>query len=189
MLPRSDAVLEQMRAYDAAGLPYGAPLFEGEWHLRDLRDNRSMDLGCHWFAEFATWDHARDQTSLAFVAHDLGGFVRQADYWGYAGHSNKYTHVARNVTPRAHSKTSDIPNSEHKETVVMAYVRRRAGDDAAAPRRRHQAHHTTVAVAALVLLYAAVAAAKLARASPGGTHRDGPPRRRRGPGKARSREY
>ncbi|KAH8045114.1 hypothetical protein JL721_12697 [Aureococcus anophagefferens] len=26
---------------------------EGEWHLRDLADNRSAALGCAWFEEFA----------------------------------------------------------------------------------------------------------------------------------------
>ena len=36
-----DGVLAQMRAYRAAGLPDDAPLIEGEWHLRDLADNRS----------------------------------------------------------------------------------------------------------------------------------------------------
>ena len=135
-----DGVLAQMRAYRAAGLPEDAPLIEGEWHLRDLADNRSAALGCAWFEEFARWGHARDQISFNFAAWGLrdapsnaGGaaaFVRVADYRG----AKKYAHVERapaywKARAKSHTCDIDIDHPAERRAAVMAYIAR--GRDAA----------------------------------------------------------
>lgn len=66
-----DAVLDQMRSYEEAGLTSAVGLVEGEWHLRDLRDARSGRLGCDWFNEFVKWGHERDQISFPFVLWNI----------------------------------------------------------------------------------------------------------------------
>ena len=143
----------QLKQYAEEGYPLksyvegGTGLIEGEWHLRDLADNRSAALGCAWFEEFSRWGHARDQISFNFAAWGLrdapanaGGaasFVRVADYRG----AKKYAHVERapaywKARAKSHTCDIDIDHPAERRAAVMAYIatgRDAAPRDAATP--------------------------------------------------------
>ena len=110
----TDNVLDQMRLYQKVGLPYSAGLVEGEWHLRDLRDARSGQLGCEWFKEFVKWGHNRDQTSFPFALWNIQRqhttpFFRSVEY---VRGINSFYHAERKKAPkgkgRLHSSLCSI---------------------------------------------------------------------------------
>ncbi|KAK7248185.1 hypothetical protein SO694_00081038 [Aureococcus anophagefferens] len=156
-----DGVLAQMRAYRAAGLPEDAPLIEGEWHLRDLADNRSAALGCAWFEEFARWGHARDQISFNFAAWGLRDAPSNAGGAAFRPRRRlpraKNAHVERAPAywkARAKSHTCDIDIDHPAERARRGHGlhrarARRARARARARRRRAAALAAAAAAAAL----------------------------------------
>ena len=105
----TDRVLDQMRSYEKAGFSASAGgLIEGEWHLRDLRDARSGQLGCDWYKEFIKWGHKRDQTSFPFALwniqrQDTAPFFRYAPYFESIA---LFSHVARARQPGSKKRLS-----------------------------------------------------------------------------------
>lgn len=123
-----DIVLEHMRSYLDEGLPSDAPLIEGEWHMRDLLDERSSSIGCAWFTEYAKWRHTRDQISFPISTLKLldnqnlseYGVIHIVDYnpWWYYQKPRQYKHTGY----RLHSNLCHIKPSVDSRAIVMNYI-------------------------------------------------------------------
>ena len=100
-----DRVLHQARAYLQEGFDHGdGRLAEGEWHLRDLADPRSSQIGCAWFAEFWKWGHGRDQVAFPITLARLG--VTSVQLASYQECDRMFRHVEHMVTPNTSKRRS-----------------------------------------------------------------------------------
>ncbi len=57
----------QVRQYREAGLTSNS-LIEGEWHMKNMYDDRVRRHGAAWFKEFTSWNTRRDQLSFEYAA-------------------------------------------------------------------------------------------------------------------------
>ena len=116
-----DSVIAQMRSYKESGLSESnTPLIEGEWHLRDLRDGVTGQLGCHWFGEYAKWGHARDQTSFSYALwkaqrYNTTPFFRIAPYMKTIA---LFYHKERKLRPESKARLpSSVCNTDNPRAV------------------------------------------------------------------------
>ena len=81
-----DGGVQQMHHYYADGFPtipsYYPYLFEGCWHIRDLKRVESSLMGCAWMAEYLRWDQPRDQLSFNYAMWKLSKCInmREEDF-------------------------------------------------------------------------------------------------------------
>ena len=81
-----DPGVQQMHHYYADGFPtvpsYYPYMFEGCWHIRDLKRVESSLMGCAWMAELLRWDQPRDQLSFNYATWKLSKCInmREEDF-------------------------------------------------------------------------------------------------------------
>ena len=135
----SDEVVYQMRQYYQEGLPYTSSedwgkLIEGEWHLRNLHDSRSSEIGCKWYEEFEKWGQPRDQVSFNYVLWWLEQKHTNIAGSGLGPPLFRFGQSADCKFSRAphHSHNSQscaLNRGENEEKVVMNYLLNKAGKE------------------------------------------------------------